>query len=144
MVARSRCDFLRPSDCLYARTDRFYVIVGAALLSLFIIYDWTATSFENVTRLSGSAVSEAIQQKLTFLAYRFASVVDGIKSITAYHAGDKAWVEYDILLPEKMPLASAHDIAETLQYCCEGKRPLLAGDWTLILLQVLMKSIGHS
>ncbi|KAF7510395.1 hypothetical protein GJ744_006674 [Endocarpon pusillum] len=94
--------------------------VGAAILSLFIIYDWTATSLENVTRLSGSAVSKAIQQKLTFLAYRFAPVVDGIKSITAYHAGDKAWVEYDILLPEKMPLASAHDIAETLQYCCEG------------------------
>jgi hypothetical protein len=66
------------------------------------------------------AVSEAIQQKLTFLAYRFAPVVDGIKSITAYHAGDKVWAEYDLLLPEKMPLGWAHDIAETLQYCCEG------------------------
>jgi divalent metal cation (Fe/Co/Zn/Cd) transporter len=94
--------------------------VGAAMLSLFIIYDWTATSFENVTRLSGSAVSDAIEQKLTFLAYRFAPVVDGIKSITAYHAGDKVWAEYDILFPEKMPLGWAHDIAETLQYCCEG------------------------
>jgi hypothetical protein len=30
------------------------------------------------------------------------------------------WTEYDILLPEKMPLGWAHDIAETLQYCCEG------------------------
>lgn len=118
--------------------------MGAAILSLFIIYDWTATSFENVTRLSGSAVSEAVQQKLTILAYRFAPVVDGIKSITAYHAGDKAWVEYDILLPEKMPLASAHDIAETLQYCCEGRKPLLAGEWTLTFLQVLMKSTEHS
>lgn len=95
--------------------------VGAAILSLFIIYDWTATSFENVTRLSGAAVSEAMQQKLLFLAYRFAPVVNGIKSITAYHAGDKVWAEYDLLLPEKMPLASAHDIAETLQYCCEGE-----------------------
>lgn len=93
---------------------------GAGILSLFIIYDWTATSFENVTRLSGSAVSEAVEQKLTFLAYRFAPVVDGIKSITAYHAGDKVWAEYDILFPEKMPLGYAHDIAETLQYCCEG------------------------
>lgn len=34
--------------------------------------------------------------------------------------GGKEWAEYDILLPEKMPFASAHDIAETLQYCCEG------------------------
>ena len=47
-------------------------------------------------------------------------MVDGIKSITAYHAGDKIWAEYDILLPEKMPLGWAHDISETLQYCCEG------------------------
>lgn len=47
-------------------------------------------------------------------------MVDGIKAITAYHAGDKVWAEYDILFPEKMPLGYAHDIAETLQYCCEG------------------------
>jgi hypothetical protein len=66
-------------------------------------------------------VSGAIEQKLTFLAYRFAPVVDGIKAITAYHAGDKVWAEYDLLLPEKMPLGLAHDIAETLQYCCEGE-----------------------
>lgn len=81
--------------------------MGAALLSLHTIYDWAATSFENVTRLSGAAVSEAVQQKLNFLAYRFAPVLDGIKSITAYHAGDKLWTEYDLLLPEKMPLGWA-------------------------------------
>jgi divalent metal cation (Fe/Co/Zn/Cd) transporter len=89
-------------------------------------------------------VSERIQQKLTLIAYRFAPVVDGIKSITAYHAGDKVWAEYDILLPDKMPLASAHDIAETLQYCCEGRD--LQYDWraALTTLQVLTRSIGHS
>ncbi|MCJ1475421.1 hypothetical protein MMC13_004083 [Lambiella insularis] len=94
--------------------------LGAALLSLFIIYDWAGTCFENVTRLSGSAVDDGLQKKLTYLAYRFSPVVDGFKSLTAYHAGDGVWAEYDVLLDEKTPLRRAHDVAETLQYCCEG------------------------
>lgn len=94
--------------------------LGAAALSLFIIYDWAETCFENVTRLCGSAVDDPLQQKLTFLAYRFSPLVEGFKSITAYHAGDGVWAEYDVLLDEKTPLRRAHDVAETLQYCCEA------------------------
>ena len=94
---------------------------GAAILSLFIIFDWSSTCFENITRLSGSAVDDALQKKLIFLAYRFSPVVDGFKSLKAYHAGDGVWAEVDILLDEKTPLNKAHDIAETLQYCCEGE-----------------------
>lgn len=94
--------------------------LGAALLSLFIVYDWGETSFENVTRLSGSAVSPALLKKLTYLAYRFSPVVDGFKCLTAYHAGDGVWAEVDVLLDEKTPLHRAHDVAETLQYCFEG------------------------
>ena len=95
--------------------------VGAGLLSLFIIYDWSGTSFENVTRLSGSAVDESLMRKLHFLAWRFSPVVNGFKSINAYHCGDGVWAEVDLLLDEKTPLNKAHDIAETLQYCCEGE-----------------------
>lgn len=94
--------------------------VGAALLSLYIIYDWADTAFENVTRLCGTSVDLDLQKKLTFLAYRFAPLVRGFKAITAYHAGDGVWVEYDILLDEKTPLRRAHDISETLQYCAEA------------------------
>tara|TARA_R110002060_G_scaffold21525_4_gene29204 strand:+ start:946 stop:1116 length:171 start_codon:yes stop_codon:yes gene_type:complete len=54
-------------------------------------------------------------QKLTYLAWRFSPLVNGYKSIRAYHAGDGVWVEVDILLDEKTPLEIAHDIAETLQ-----------------------------
>ena len=93
---------------------------GAAVLSLFIVYDWAGTMFENVFRLSGCAIEERLQRKLTFLAYRFSPVVKGFKKITAYHAGDKVWVEYDVLLDEKTPLQRAHDVGETLQYCAEG------------------------
>lgn len=94
--------------------------VGAGLLSLFIIYDWTTTAFENVLRLSGSAVDDRLLQKIVFLAWRFAPIVKSYKTITAYHAGDGVWVEVDIMLDPDTPLDHAHDIAETLQYCCEG------------------------
>ncbi|KXJ94822.1 hypothetical protein Micbo1qcDRAFT_232222 [Microdochium bolleyi] len=94
--------------------------VGAGLLSLFIIYDWGHTSFENVTRLSGEAADSKIQQKLLYLAYRFTPIIQGVKSITAYHAGDGVWVEFDILLDPNTKLRDSHDIAEALQYCAEG------------------------
>jgi len=93
---------------------------GAGLLSLFIIYDWGHTCFENVTRLSGEAADEHTQQKLMYLAYRFSPVIDGVKNILVYHAGDGVWVEFDILLDPKTKLQDAHDISEALQYCAEG------------------------
>jgi divalent metal cation (Fe/Co/Zn/Cd) transporter len=94
--------------------------LGAGLLSLFIIYDWGSTLFENIARLSGAAVEDRVLEKVTFFAWRLTPLVDGYKSITAYHVGDGVWVEIDILLDEKTPLGHAHDVAETLQYCMKG------------------------
>jgi divalent metal cation (Fe/Co/Zn/Cd) transporter len=107
---------------------------GAGLLSLFIIVDWAKTCFENVFRLTGAAVDDRVYEKLTFLAWRFSPLVKGYKSINAYHQGDGVWVEVDILLDEKTPLEVAHDVAETLQYCCEGlpevDRAFVTSDYT--------------
>lgn len=94
--------------------------LGAAILSVFIIWDWAGTAFENVTRLSGSAVEDRLFRKLVFLVWRFAPIVEGFKNIKAYHAGDGVWVEVDILLDPYTPLMRTHDISETLQYCLEG------------------------
>jgi divalent metal cation (Fe/Co/Zn/Cd) transporter len=94
--------------------------VGAGLLSLFIIYDWGETCFDNVVRLSGTAATDRSLQKIVFVAYRFESLVNGFKNIQAYHAGDGVWAEVDILLNPEEKLMRAHDIAETLQYCLEG------------------------
>ncbi|EXJ78944.1 hypothetical protein A1O3_08444 [Capronia epimyces CBS 606.96] len=94
--------------------------LGAALLSLYIIYDWADTCVENVTRLCGLAVDESLHQKLIYLGFRFSNLVSGFKSVMAYHAGDGVWAEYDILLDGATPLRRTHDIAETLQYCAEA------------------------
>ena len=96
--------------------------LGAALLSLFIIYDWSDTCIQNIARLTGSAVSDRILQKVLLLAWRFAPVVEGYKTLTAYHAGDGVWVEVDVIMKEGEKVGRAHDVAETLQYCLEGLR----------------------
>lgn len=93
---------------------------GAAILSLFIIYDWAGTCLENVTRLTGEAANDRVNRKMMFMAYRFAPLVGGFKSIRCYHVGDGICVEVDILMPEDTPLKRCHDVAETLQYCLEG------------------------
>ncbi|KAF2811240.1 uncharacterized protein BDZ99DRAFT_508508 [Mytilinidion resinicola] len=82
--------------------------------------DHGKTCFENVLRLTGVSAPERIARKMMFLAWRFAPVVDGYKAVKTYHAGDGVWVEMDVVLDEQTPLRRAHDVAETLQYCCEG------------------------
>ncbi|KAH3906722.1 hypothetical protein HBI56_228880 [Parastagonospora nodorum] len=94
--------------------------LGAAGLSLFIIYDWAGTCLENITRLTGEAASANMERKILFMAYRFAPLVDGFKSMKCYHAGDGVCVEIDVLMPEDASLSRCHDVAETLQYCLEG------------------------
>jgi cation diffusion facilitator family transporter len=94
--------------------------LGAAGLSLFIIYDWAGTCLENVTRLTGEAASDNLERKVLFMAYRFAPLVEGFKSMKCYHAGDGVCVEIDVLMREDEPLGRCHDVAETLQYCLEG------------------------
>ncbi|KAI9158091.1 Metal tolerance protein 3 [Paramyrothecium foliicola] len=94
--------------------------LGAGLLSLYIIYDWGHMSFENVVRLSGEAADERTTRKLTYLAWRFSPVLEGIKNIVAYHGGDGIIAEFDVLLDGKTRLYRSHDIAECMQYCAEG------------------------
>lgn len=94
--------------------------LGAACLSLYIIYDWACTCFENVTRLTGEAANDRVERKMMYMAYRFSPLVEGFKSLKCYHAGDGVCVEIDVLMKEETPLRKCHDIAETLQYCLEG------------------------
>lgn len=104
-----------------ARTGTWWLDpVGAGLLSLFIIYDWAGTGFENVARLSGQTADDHLLKKLMYMAYRFSPVVSGFKNVVAYHAGDHVWVEFDVLLDGETKLFKSHDVAETLQYCAEG------------------------
>ncbi|KAK7955188.1 hypothetical protein PG996_015998 [Apiospora saccharicola] len=96
--------------------------VGALLLSLFIIYDWGHTCVTTILALTGIQASDETWTRIIFLAYRFSVIesIKGFKSIKAYQAGDGTWVEIDLIMDEEVKLRTVHDIAETLQYVCEG------------------------
>lgn len=75
------------------------------------------------------AASRSVQvdQRVRLLPPRDADAnVDGV--VHRYHAGDGAWTEIDVMLDEDAKVGMAHDVAETLQYCCEGDR-LPPVDW---------------
>ena len=97
--------------------------LGAALLSVYVVYDWANTSLSTIIRLTGTTVSSQMDKKLMYLAWRFSPIIDAYKSMTAYHIGDGVVVEVEITLDESTSLPRAHDISQTMQYCFEGIQP---------------------
>lgn len=95
--------------------------VGAAILSLYVVYDWGNTALLTIFRLTGAAVFPQLAKKFIYLAWQFSPVIGAYKSMTAYHVGDGIVVEVEIALDESTSLAEAHDISQTMQYCFEGE-----------------------
>ncbi|XP_031268838.1 metal tolerance protein 4-like [Pistacia vera] len=97
--------------------DRFYWWidpVGAILLAVYTISNWSETVMENAVSLVGESASPEILQKLTYLVIRHPKV-KRIDTVRAYTFGVLYFVEVDIELPEELPLKEAHTIGETLQ-----------------------------
>ncbi|KAG0286011.1 hypothetical protein BGZ96_009842 [Linnemannia gamsii] len=93
--------------------------VGAIVLSICIISEWTSTCLHNIRRLTGQAASPAEFQQLTYMAYRFSNMIQAIDTVRAYYAGDGLFVEIDIVLPPDTPLSQTHDLGESLQGALE-------------------------
>ncbi|KAF9992909.1 hypothetical protein BGZ65_011654, partial [Modicella reniformis] len=93
--------------------------VGAILLSIYIITEWTGTCLHNIRRLTGQAATPADIQQLTYMTYRFSNLIQVIDTVRAYYVGDGLFVEIDIVLPPDTPLSQAHDLGESLQSALE-------------------------
>ncbi|KAG0051857.1 hypothetical protein BGZ83_003258 [Gryganskiella cystojenkinii] len=93
--------------------------VGAIILSISIITEWTGTCLHNIRRLTGHAATPQDIQQLTYMTYRFSNAIQEIDTVRAYSAGDGLFVEIDIVLPPDTPLSQAHDLGESLQGALE-------------------------
>ncbi|KAF9366757.1 hypothetical protein BGX34_008715 [Mortierella sp. NVP85] len=93
--------------------------VGAIILSIYIISEWTGTCLHNIRRLTGMAATPTDIQQLTYMAYRFSNLIQVIDTVRAYYVGDGLFVEIDIVLPPETPLSQAHDLGESLQSALE-------------------------
>ncbi|XP_027334653.1 metal tolerance protein 4-like [Abrus precatorius] len=97
--------------------DKFYWWidpVGAILLAIYTITNWSRTVMENAVSLVGQSAPPEVLQKLTYLVIRHPQI-KRIDTVRAYTFGVLYFVEVDIELPEDLPLKVAHAIGETLQ-----------------------------
>ncbi len=94
--------------------------LGGLVLSLYIISTWSLTSLAHIRNLSGAASSPDQRTVLLYLTMRFATAIQSIQNLQAYHAGDGLIVEVDLVLDERMELRDAHDLGESLQYLLES------------------------
>jgi cation diffusion facilitator family transporter len=94
--------------------------LGGLLLSLYVIFNWSATTSQHVRNLCGAAATADERNVLLYLTMRFAKTIKSIQGLQAYHAGDKLNVEVDIVLDESTSLRDSHDLGESLQYVLES------------------------
>ncbi|KEH28211.1 Mn-specific cation diffusion facilitator transporter MTP8.1 [Medicago truncatula] len=97
--------------------DKFYWWIdpiGAILLAIYTISNWSGTVMENAVSLVGQSAPPELLQKLTYLVIMH-SQIKRIDTVRAYSFGVLYFVEVDIELPEDLPLKEAHIIGESLQ-----------------------------
>ncbi|GKU00567.1 cation diffusion facilitator 10 [Fusarium langsethiae] len=93
---------------------------GGLFLSLVVIFNWSQTSAHHVRNLSGFSAQPDERNLLLYLTMRFATAIRQIQNLRAYHAGDKLFVEVDIVLSAATPLKDSHDLSEVLTYFLES------------------------
>ncbi|TDZ37562.1 Metal tolerance protein 4 [Colletotrichum spinosum] len=94
--------------------------LGGLILSGVVIFNWSQTSMHHVRNLTGFSATSDERNLLLYLTMRFATSIKQIQNLRAYHAGDKLFVEVDIVLSANMPLKDSHDLSEVLTYFLES------------------------
>jgi len=94
--------------------------LGALLLSIYIISQWSYTCFEHILHLTGKSADPQDLKIILYLCTRFAEKIKLIKEINCYHVGDSLNVEIDLILDSNLSLRDSHDLAEALQYTLEA------------------------
>lgn len=98
--------------------DKFYWWidpVGAIILAIYTIKNWSETVVENAVSLAGRSASPEMLQKLTYLVLRHDSRIRRVDTVRAYTFGVLHFVEVDIELPEDLSMKEGHGIGESLQ-----------------------------
>ncbi|GAA5822136.1 hypothetical protein JCM3770_000420 [Rhodotorula araucariae] len=93
--------------------------LGGAILSLYIIVEWTRTLLDNVRKLTGRRADPHEHQRIAYLLTRFSPLVTAVQHLSLYHAGEGLICEVDVVLPPETSLTAAHNIGEGAQYAIE-------------------------
>lgn len=94
---------------------------GAIAIALLILFSWSSTAFEHMWFLVGKSAPQDFLNKLVYVSVTHDPRILKIDTARAYHAGDKFYVEVDVIMDQELRLKETHDIAEGLQRKLEGK-----------------------
>ncbi|KAE9972061.1 hypothetical protein BLS_004201 [Venturia inaequalis] len=84
---------------------------GAICIGLLIMFSWL---------LVGKGAPKEFISKVLYMTLTHDSQILKVDTCRAYHAGEKYYVELDIIMDENAPLKLTHDVSQTLQRKIEG------------------------
>ncbi|KZL78295.1 cation diffusion facilitator 1 (cation efflux family protein) [Colletotrichum tofieldiae] len=94
--------------------------IGAICIALLILFSWVSNAFDQVWLLVGKSAPRDFVSKLIYMALTHDTRILKVDTCRAYHAGQKYYVEIDIVMDESTPLKISHDVAQDLQRKVEG------------------------
>jgi len=87
-------------------------------ISVYIIYTWLRTGFEQVEMIVGKRADTDFLRKVMQLAHDHHPVMQ-LDQLNAYHFGPKYLVELEVVMPESTTLRESHDTGIALQHKIE-------------------------
>ncbi|KAG8165373.1 hypothetical protein KVR01_005648 [Diaporthe batatas] len=94
--------------------------IGAICIALLILFSWVSNAFEQVWLLVGKGAPKEFISKLVYMTITHDERILKVDTCRAYHAGQKYYVEVDVVMDEKTPLKVSHDVNQELQRKLEG------------------------
>ncbi|VDP04657.1 unnamed protein product [Soboliphyme baturini] len=103
--------------CAYL-SDRFWKQldpIGAILVSIYLVYSWMKTGYNQVNIISGRTAKPQLINRIIKISVDHSPRLQKLDTVYAYHLGSKFLVEVHVMLDGNMTLREAHDITEPLQ-----------------------------
>ncbi|WQF83769.1 Putative cation efflux protein [Colletotrichum destructivum] len=110
--------------------------IGAICIALLILFSWVSNAFDQVWLLVGKSAPRDFVSKLIYMAMTHDTRILKVDTVSilsprvleppnrrqcrAYHAGQKYYVEIDVVMDESTALKISHDVAQDLQRKVEG------------------------
>jgi len=94
--------------------------IGAILIGCLILFSWASTAFEQIWLLVGTTAPKEFINKCVYVSITHDEHILKVDTCRAYHAGEKYYVEVDVIMDENLPLKVSHDVSQALQRKLEG------------------------
>ncbi|KAI0540584.1 cation efflux family-domain-containing protein [Xylaria digitata] len=94
--------------------------LGAIIIAVLILSSWVSNAFEQVWLLVGKSAPRDFISKLIYIALTHDSRILKVDTCRAYHAGQRYYVEVDVIMDTDTPLRISHDVSQSLQKKFEG------------------------